>query len=288
MIGSAPLPTSRAGWITLLRDLGIRPSRGLGQNFLVEPAVVERIVSVAELDRALPVVEIGPGLGILTARLAASADDVTAIELDRDLARHLRRVFDSVPHVRVIEDDALRVALTDVSPADGDYDLVANLPYSAASAIIRRFLESDHPPRRMTVMVQREVAERIAAAPPQMSILGIATQVFAVASLAFDVEPENFLPPPTVVSTVVVLDRRAALPLPAEQLPRFFSLVNAGFRHRRKTVANSLTNELRFDKSQTAAVLSRTGIDPNRRAQTFTLEEWVALTMLWPSVLPQP
>ena len=276
-------PMERKQWIELLGALGIRPSRALGQNFLVEPEVVRRIHEVAQLFPGETAIEIGPGLGILTRELLSVAGRVIAIELDRDLAAHLRSAFADESILDLIEADALRVDLSELIDPVETYSVAANLPYSAASAIIRSFLERPHPPRRLTVMVQREVAERLVASPPEMSILGIATQFYAEGSIAFHVPPNSFVPSPKVESSVVTFDVRAVPPLPVELRPRFFTLLNAGFRHKRKTLANSIADETRLPKSIVTEQLAAIGVDPLRRAQTLSLDEWVGLTRDWRS-----
>lgn len=271
----------RQDWIETLGLLGIRPSRALGQNFLVEPGVVERIAETAAIQPGETVIEVGPGLGILTRELLGSADRVIAIELDRELAAHLRSSFAAESTLELIESDALRVDVSELIAPNEVYSVAANLPYSSASAIIRFFLEQPHPPRRLTVMAQREVAERLAANPPGMSILGIATQFYAVPKIAFHVPPSAFVPSPKVESSVITLDMRNELALPPKQRPQLFSLLNSGFRHKRKTLANSIADETRLPKALVADQVAAVGIDPFRRAQTLSLEEWVALARSW-------
>lgn len=274
-------PMQRSDWLATLGELGIRPSRALGQNFLVEPSVVERIVEAAAIRPSETVIEVGPGLGILTRELLKAAGRVVAIELDRDLAAHLRHVFRDQPALELIESDALKVDFGRLVAPNEAYSVVANLPYSSASAIIRFLLEQPNPPRRLTVMVQREVAERLVATPPNMSILSVATQFYASGEIAFHVPPGAFVPSPKVESSVVTLDSRPSLALPPDEREPFFALVNAGFRHKRKTLANSIADETREPKSLIAERLTAIGIDPLRRAQTLSLEDWVNLTRAW-------
>lgn len=272
----------RQDWIEVLRRLGIRPSRALGQNFLVEPNVVERIAAAAELRPGESVIEIGPGLGILTRELLRSGERVIAIELDRDLAAHLRTDLGRWPDLTLIESDALRVDIDSlINPAE-TYSVTANLPYASAAAIIRFFLEQPHQPRRMTVMVQREVGERLAAAPPAMSILGVATQLHAETAIAFHVPPGAFVPSPKVESSVVTLDVRPEPLLEPSLRPRFFELLNAGFRHKRKTIVNSIADETRLPKAVVAERLAAIDVEPLRRAQTLSVDEWISLTRSWP------
>jgi 16S rRNA (adenine1518-N6/adenine1519-N6)-dimethyltransferase len=271
------LPTSRSGWIRLLDELGVRPSKGLGQHFLFERGIVQRMVRTAGIGADDLVVEIGPGLGILTEELLAHAGGVVAVELDRRLAAHLRATFGGNRRFRLVEADALDVPIDELVPDGSRYVLAANLPYAVASAVLRRFLETPHRPARLAVMVQREVADRLVATPPEMTILGVATRFYAEPRIAFAVPPSVFVPPPSVESAVVVLDTRPQPPLPDEEQARFFRIVNAGFRHKRKQIANSIADELDAPKPAISAWLAAAGVDPTRRAETLSVAEWVAL-----------
>ena len=282
------LPSSRREWAALLDRLGVRPSKGLGQHFLFERGIVQRMVRVAGIGPDDLVLEIGPGLGILTSELLRKAGEVVAVELDRRLAEHLRATFGDLPHFRLVEGDALDLATRDLVPPDRPFIVAANLPYAVGSAVVRHLLEQRPRPRRLTLMLQKEVAERFVARPPAMTILGVAAQFYTAPRLAFDVPPSVFIPPPTVESAVVVLDVRSALLLPEEDHARFFRIVNAGFRQKRKQVANSLAAELRLPKEEATGWLTGAGIDPMRRAQTLTVEEWVTLTRTTPADVGTP
>jgi 16S rRNA (adenine1518-N6/adenine1519-N6)-dimethyltransferase len=272
------LPTSRREWAALLDRLGVRPSKGLGQHFLFERGIVQRLVRHAGIDASDRVLEIGPGLGILTAELLSTAGHVTAIEFDRRLAEHLRQTFGADPRFRLVEGNALEIATDALVPPEEPFVVVANLPYAVGAAVLRHLLEQPHRPRRLAVMLQREVAERLVARPPAMSVLGVAVQFYAETRIGFAVPPSVFVPPPSVESAVVILDVRLQPPLPEGEHLRFFRIVNAGFRQKRKQVANSLAAELAVPKEHVIAWLTATGVDPMRRAQTLAVEEWVALT----------
>lgn len=279
------LPATRRDWSALLGRLGIRPSKGLGQHFLYERGIVQRMVRQAGVGPDDAVLEVGPGLGILTSELLVRAGEVVAIERDRQLVSYLERTFGDVPSFRLVAGDALVVAAGDLFPPERDYSVVANLPYSAGSAIVRHLLEQTRRPTRLTVMLQLEVAERMTAQPPAMSVLGVATQFYTSARIAFHVPPPVFIPPPTVESAVAILDVRTKLPLPEASHAAFFRIVNAGFRQRRKQVANSLAAELKLSKPEVTAWLDEAGIDPMRRAQTLTVDDWVRLTQLAPDLI---
>jgi 16S rRNA (adenine1518-N6/adenine1519-N6)-dimethyltransferase len=277
------IPTARRDWTRLMDELGVRPNKGLGQHFLYERGVVERMVRQAGVTANDTVLEIGPGLGILTSELLRKTDRVVAVELDRALAAHLRAAFGDLPGFRLVEGNALTHSADDLMPPGVPFDVVANLPYSVGSAILRHLLEQPRKPRRLTIMLQKEVADRLVAAPPDMSILGVATQYFATPRLAFTVAPTVFIPPPKVESAVVILDVHGEPLLPTELQPRFFTIVNAGFRQKRKQIANSIADVLRLPKAEIASWLSASGVDPTRRAETLTVEEWVNLTRSAPA-----
>lgn len=262
--------------------LGVRPSKGLGQHFLFERGIVQKMVRSAGIGPGDTVLEIGPGLGILTSELLHAAQRVVAVELDQTLAAHLRTLFGDDPAFSLVAGDALDLVVTDLIPPDEPYVVAANLPYSVGSAVLRHLLEADHPPRRLAVMLQREVAERIVAEPPRMSVLSVAVQFYAAGRIAFEVPPTVFIPPPAVESAVLLLEVRPP-PLPVADRVRFFRIVNAGFRQKRKQVANSLAAELDLTKSDVNAWLAATGIDPMRRAQTLAVNEWVSLTLAAPA-----
>lgn len=276
------IPASRRDWTRLMTQLGIRPNKGLGQHFLFERGVVERMVRQAGVERDDTVLEIGPGLGILTSELLRKAGPVVAVELDRGLAGHLEVAFGDLPNFTLVQGNALYLTSDDLIPSGVPFDVVANLPYSVGTAILRHLLEQPRKPRRLTVMLQKEVADRLVAQPPDMSVLGVATQFFADPRLAFTVDPAVFIPPPKVASAVVILDVRAEPLLPVELQPLFFTIVTSGFRQKRKQVANSIADVLQLPKAEIAAWLSATDIDPMRRAETLVVAEWVALTLSAP------
>jgi 16S rRNA (adenine1518-N6/adenine1519-N6)-dimethyltransferase len=279
-IAAAALPATRREWAALLDRLGVRPSKGLGQNFLYERGIVQRMVRQAGIGPDDLVLEVGPGLGILTDELLLRARGVVAIELDRRLAAHLRTQFADRPNFRLVEGNALDVAIGELIPPGEEYVVAANLPYAVASAVLRRMVELPPQirPRRLALMMQKEVAERLVAQPPNLTIIGVAAQFYAVPRIAFEVPPTVFIPPPTIQSAVVILDVRRELPLPEAERGRFFRIVNAGFRQKRKQVANSLAAELGLSKDAVGTWLVDAGIDPMRRAQTLTVQEWAELT----------
>jgi len=271
-----PIQRSRQQWHGILRARGITPSRAMGQNFLVDPDVVRAIVDVAAISPGARVVEIGPGLGILTRELLDRGATVFAVELDHDLVVFLKSDLAGVPNLAVVERDARHIDL-ELLVGPGPWQVVANLPYSTGTVILRRLLELGHAPETMTVMVQHEVAERMVATVPDMSLLSIATQIHAEPELVFAVPPDVFLPPPKVNSAVVRLAVRAeplASPIETEAIFRFATMA---FQRKRKTLANGLSQGMDIPKPEVEAILQRVGIDPSLRPQAVPLEGWITL-----------
>ena len=254
-----------------------RAKRSLGQNFLVDRRVLARVVDAAELASTEQVLEIGPGRGILTERLADTAGRVVAVELDDVLAARLTARFADRPNVRIVTGDARTVEVGALLDTSAGYKLVANLPYYAATPIVRRFLEMDAAPRVMVVMVQREVARSMAATPGGMSLLAVATQLYGRPRIVASVPPRAFRPAPNVTSAIVRIDvyDRPALRLRSER--EFFNLVRAGFSARRKQLRNALSRGLSMPAVDVERLLARAGIDPKRRAETLDLAEWGSL-----------
>lgn len=263
-----------------------RRRKSLGQHFLIDGRIAGRIVAAAGADRADTVLEIGPGAGALTRRLVAAAGRVVAVELDPALAEALPQRLEYPPNLSVICADARTL---DIASAVGvqSYQVVANLPYYAASPIIRRFLEAPAPPQRLVVMVQREVAAAMTAPPGAMSLLSVATQFYAAASVVTQAPPRAFRPAPRVASTVIKLLVR---PAPAVSVPdrdAFFAVVRAGFTAPRKQLRNSLMQGCAAPAAAVSAILDTAGIDGQRRPATLSLAEWAALDAAWPSDLPR-
>ena len=259
----------------LLRAHDLKPRKGLGQNFLVDPAILQRIVSAAELSEDDVVVDIGAGVGTLTRLLAGQASRVLAVELDDNLATILRAEMAGLPNVQIIHGDILR--LSDLDLGHLGYKVVANLPYYITSAVLRHFLGRAPRPRLMVLTIQREVAERIVAAPGQMSLLAVSVQLYGRPRIVCRVGAGSFYPPPSVESAVVRIEVREqpAVAL-AEGLDEdlFFRVARAGFAQKRKTLRNALSAGLHLSPPHVEEELARAGVDPRRRAQTLSLPEW--------------
>jgi 16S rRNA (adenine1518-N6/adenine1519-N6)-dimethyltransferase len=260
----------------LLKQWDIRPSKSLGQNFLVDRTVLGKIIAAAELTPDDVVLEIGAGLGTLTERLAqeTKTGHVVAVELDQRLIPALRSVLSGLNNVTLVQGDILALDPAELIHAVTQYKVVANLPYYVTSAVLRHLLEASLKPQRMVLTVQREVAERIVAQPGQMSLLAVSIQFYGQPQLLFRVRPGSFYPSPKVESAVVRIDPHTAPPVPVEDVASFFRVVRAGFAQRRKQLRNTLASGLRMSPESVAEKLRAASIDPWRRAQTLSLEEW--------------
>jgi 16S rRNA (adenine1518-N6/adenine1519-N6)-dimethyltransferase len=255
----------------------LRPRKSLSQNFLTDPAALDAIVEAARLAPGDRVVEIGPGLGVLTRRLLAAGASVLAVELDPGLAAWLRRELGAVPEFELREADALQVDPAACFPGK-PFKLVANIPYHITSPLLHAFLEGERPPELTVLLVQLEVAERVAAAPGQMSYLSVFVQNVARAEVVARVPAAAFEPAPKVDSAVLRLERRAEPPIPpgAGREP-FYRIVQAGFRQRRKQLHNGLGRELPLPAGALDEALVACGVDPQRRPQTLSVDEWACL-----------
>ena len=269
----------------LLRQFDLQARKSLGQHFLIDRDVLELIVTTAELTPADTVVEIGPGLGVLTGELARETGMVVAVELDGKLASVLKERMSSCQNVAVLNRDILKVEpvslLEEVSPPDTGgpfkYKVVANLPYYITSAVLRHFLEAKIRPDIMVVMVQKEVAEAIAARPGGMSLLSVSVQFYGQPKIISYVPARCFYPAPEVDSAILRVDRYTEPPVAVDDEAGFFELVRAGFSAPRKQMANSLALGLNWSKGEVITLLEKAGILPQRRAETLALDEWARL-----------
>ena len=271
-----------------LRREGLRASHARSQNFLADPDVLESILDLSEAAEGTRVLEIGPGLGILTGGLLAAGAEVTAVELDRSLVGYLHEQLAApieAGRLRLIEGDALDLELPDLVASP--YRVVANLPYHITSPILHRLLEREPRPERLVLMVQAEVAERIAAPPGRMSYLSVFVQFHAAVRVALRVPPEAFEPAPKVSSAVVVLEPHPTRSLPPEREEALWGLVQSGFRERRKMLRNVLARQLHrgadgasgqlVGQDGVDAALAAAGIAGDRRPQTLAVDDWLRL-----------
>jgi 16S rRNA (adenine1518-N6/adenine1519-N6)-dimethyltransferase len=276
----------------LRRILGserLKPRRSLSQNFLTDADALDTIVASADLRPGDRVVEIGPGLGVLTRRLLAAGAWVIAVELDMRLAEYLRRELAGVERFELIEADALSLHSRELYAGE-PMKLVANIPYHITSPLLHAFLEGERPPDLAVLLVQLEVAERVAAPRGAMSYLSVFVQNVADAEVVARIPADAFEPAPAVDSAVLRLRRRKrpVVPVGPEREP-FYRVVQAGFRQRRKQVHNGLVRELALDRQVVDRALGTCGVARDRRPQTLAVEEWACLARDLVSHLgPQP
>ena len=264
---------------------GLRPQKKWGQNFLTDARILESIATAADVTSTDTVLEIGPGLGHLTRVLAAHAKRVVAVEIDAELASKLQNEFVDASKVRIVHGDILKFnpfdLVREASDSVVEYKVVANLPYYITSAILRHLLEAEHQPRVIVVMVQREVAQRMIARPPEMNLLAVSVQFFARPRIVRTIAAGAFYPRPKVDSAVVRLEVVPNLSMSRAETESFFKIVRAGFGEKRKQLRNSLAQGLTMLPQQAEQLLVAAGIDPSRRAETLGLDEWSVLHRQW-------
>jgi 16S rRNA (adenine1518-N6/adenine1519-N6)-dimethyltransferase len=252
----------------------------LGQHWLVDHRILTRIARAADFTPDYTVVEVGAGTGLLTALLARRASRLIAIEVDPELAAALRERFHGCDNVSVLESDVLALAPEEILSQGGGrlpYVVVGNLPYSIGSAIVRHFLSARDQPRWLLVTLQSEVARNMAAGPGRISFLSVQTQYYAQPRVLFDIPPGAFRPPPKVMSALLRLDTLDDPAVDVVDRKAFLRLVQAGFAAPRKQLRNSLAIGLKCRPADAEATLAEAALDPSRRAQTLTLDEWAAL-----------
>lgn len=262
----------------ILNRFKLRADKKLGQNFLIDENVVHQIVAAAELSEADTVLEVGPGIGTLTQGLAESKAKVVAVELDTRLLPVLATTLEGYDNVRVVHGDILKVNIMEEIGAP-EFKVCANLPYYITTPIIFALLEKRLPMERLVAMVQKEVAERMAAQPggKEYGALSVAIQYYTEPKIAFIVPPTSFIPAPAVDSAVIVCKRREKPPVEVCDEGLFFRVVKAAFSLRRKMLSNSLKN-MGIKSEQVAKWLELAGVDGKRRAETLSLEDFAKLT----------
>ena len=253
------------------------PKKSLGQHWLKDPEILADIAEAAELTSDDVVLEIGPGLGTLTSRLLARANSVTAVEFDADLTRKLPGQFPG-KKLTVINQDILQF---DLNQLPKNYKVVANVPYYITSKIVEKLMTAENKPSIAVLLVQKEVAERIAAGAGNMSVLSVSVQIFAEAELDIEVPRQFFTPPPKVDSQVVVLRTRNNPLITPEDQRDFFRIVKSGFSAKRKKLRSSLSGGLGIDKGVAEELLKNAGISPDARAEDLAIEDWKRLLKEW-------
>lgn len=258
----------------ICRLLDIKPARSKGQNFLINDKIYSDIIAASDLSSADTVLEVGPGLGFLTARLAKAVKRVVAVELDDKLAAYLQTAIDAndINNVEVVNEDILKFNLSrHISPLE-PYKIVANLPYNISSIFLRTFLSSAHRPRSLVLMLQKEVVDRLIAEPPHMSLLSVAVQYYAQVRRLREVKAGNFWPEPEVDSALVCLETKGQTDF--EEDKKFFRVVRAGFSAKRKMLKNNLAAGLKISGLDLEQALVKVGLNPKIRAAELSLENW--------------
>jgi 16S rRNA (adenine1518-N6/adenine1519-N6)-dimethyltransferase len=265
---------------SLIKRYGFRVNKRMGQNFLQDKNELEFIASAAKISSTDTVLEIGPGLGSLTRYLSNDAREVIAIELDEKLDKLLSSVLKPFPNVHLIYGDILDFSAKDLG-LDPNYIVAANIPYNITSSIIRHLLESDPQPRRIVLTIQEEVAERLCQKPPDMSLLALSVQVYGEPSILKRIPSKAFYPEPHVDSAVVRIEIYPVPIINSSYLPLFFKLAKAGFGQKRKTLRNALSAGLSISPKDVESLFKLAQLDPQRRAETLSIQEWNVLTELW-------
>jgi len=291
----------------LLEKYNAKPSKGLGQNFLIDKNILDKIIAAANIKPSDTILEVGPGLGVLTQELAKHAKKVIAIEKDKTMIEILKETLKDFDNVEVIEGDILKIDFTTsslreysntrsnlkvqiASSPDGSlpagrqarnyetagYKLVANIPYYLTSPLIRKFLEAENQPSEMVLMMQKEVAQRICAKPPQMSLLAVSVQFYADPKIVSYVSKNSFWPAPKIDSAIIKITPHSDSSLrEAERRSNlFFKIVKAGFAQPRKQLVGNLSKNLNLSKEQVNEWLSKNNINPTQRAETLSVENW--------------
>lgn len=270
--------TSKKDIKSLLKKHNIRPSRRLGQNFLINKSVSQNILQTAKVSSKDTILEIGAGVGGLTQKLAERVKRVIAVEKNEKMVEILKEVLEEYKNVTIIQKDILKFNLKNYHLKPKKYKIVANLPFYITSPVIRRFLEEMAQPELMALIVQKEVAERICAKPPRMNMLAVSVQFYADPEIITKVSRKRSWPSPKVDSAILKITPKQKNIVADRDL--FFKIVKGGFSHPRKQLVNNLLaltlpNNVKLTKEQIKRILLRNGIAPNQRAETLTLEEWI-------------
>lgn len=275
-----PIIAQKEVTLHILKRFGIRMSKKLGQNFLIDENVVNNIVEAAGIAHGDAVLEIGPGIGTLTQGLAEAGAAVTAVEIDRRLLDVLAKTLEGYDNVRVVHGDILKIDISETVGAPR-YKVVANLPYYITTPIIMGLLEARMPIDVLVTMVQKEVAQRMVAVPgtKDYGALSVAVQYYTEAEIMFIVKPDSFIPPPSVDSAVIRCTVREKPPVQVDE-KIFFRVVKAAFAQRRKTLSNTLKTS-GVPAETLKVILAAAGIDGNRRGETLSIDEFAALSNAW-------
>jgi 16S rRNA (adenine1518-N6/adenine1519-N6)-dimethyltransferase len=259
-----------------------KPSKGLGQNFLIDKNALGKIVEAADLKSDDTILEVGPGIGVLTLELAKKSGRLIAVEKDKKMCEILKNTLNDFKNIEIINDDILKIDTTNLGLQALKYKIVANIPYYLTSPLIRFFLENKNPPKEIILMVQKEVAQRICSKPPKMSLLAVSVQFYADPKIISYVSKSCFWPSPKIDSAIIKI---TPIKKYCDKISPdlFFKVVKAGFLHPRKQLVNNLAslkllNDVKLIKEQIISWLSKNNIAPNQRAESLTIEDWLNLT----------
>jgi 16S rRNA (adenine1518-N6/adenine1519-N6)-dimethyltransferase len=256
----------------LLKKYHLRPSKRLGQNFLIDETVLQKIIQTADLSKKDIVLEIGSGLGILTQELAKRAKKVIAVEKDKNMVKILKEILKDYQNVEIIEGDILHQTFQ----GQPLFKIIANLPYYITSPVIRMFLELKNPPQEMVLLVQKEVAQRICAQPPKMSLLTVAVQFYSQPKIISYVSKKSFWPQPKVEAAILKISQ---IKKPQNiDIQQFFRIVKAGFSAPRKQLINNLSKGLKSEREKIKKALLDCGLNPKIRAESLSAGDWIKLS----------
>ena len=262
----------------ILDKYNIRPSKTMGQNFLIDELTLDKIIETANLTEKDTILEVGPGIGTLTIELAKKVKMVYAVEKDRAMIEILKETLKDCKNVKIIQDDILKFDGEKYGLESKKYKIVANIPYYLTSPLIRKFLETKNGPTDMTLMIQKEVALRICSNPPHMTLLSVSVQIYAEPQIISYVSKECFLPKPKVDSAILkITPQNFTEKYGQVDIDLFFKIVKAGFSQKRKQLKNNLAS-LVNDKSKIDVWLLENKINPKQRAETLSINDWVNLT----------
>ena len=253
--------------------MSIKPIKHFGQNFLINKKTILDVIKGAGLLETDIVLEIGPGKGALTKELIKKVKKVIAVEKDQRLVDFLKEDLKDFNNIEIIHKNIL-----DISPAYAKYKIVANIPFYITAPVIRKFLEIENPPKEMTLIVQKEVAQRICAKPPRMSILAVSVQFYADTKILSYISKRSFRPTPKVDSAIIKITPKKK---PEVDPEKFFKIVKAGFSQPRKQLINNLSSKLKINKKELGFLLLNRGIKPTQRAETLSINDWLDLVLRW-------
>ena len=276
--------------ISTANNRGPKPRKSLGQNFLVDGRAVKKMLDAADISTTDTVLEIGPGAGVLTMALAQKAGQVIAVEKDERMVEILKEKFKGLDNVEIVHGDILKMDISSFEFRVSSFKIVANLPFYIATAVIRQFLEAENPPQEMTLIVQKEVAQRICAKPPRMNLLAVSVQVYAQAKIISYISKGAFSPRPNVDAAIIKITPYFPISCPSlfplsplsTSRKLFFQIVKAGFSHPRKQLLNNLSSGLGITREKTAEWLIKNNIDPKQRAETLSITDWLGLAKSLP------